>query len=127
MCGIGAAQGGVPRILRQPCCRLRIWQRGAESCCGAGSSNVLAGPEVLATFVPDLVTAGHVARVESGQSGWCAPEILRAHGEILLKCDSASAPEAEAMFHRSLELARQHNALGWELRAAISLASLWKD
>jgi predicted ATPase len=35
--------------------------------------------------------------------------------------------KAEAYFERALEVARQQQAKSWELRAATSLARLWRD
>jgi len=35
--------------------------------------------------------------------------------------------EAEADFHRAITIARQQDAKLWELRAAASLARLWRD
>ncbi len=35
--------------------------------------------------------------------------------------------EAEAYFHKALEVARQQQAKSWELRAATSLARLWQQ
>jgi predicted ATPase len=55
-------------------------------------------------------------------------EIYRLQGEITLAHGgSASAGEAEELFHRSIEVARKQKALSWELRTAVSLARLWRD
>jgi predicted ATPase len=35
--------------------------------------------------------------------------------------------KAEAYFKRALEVARQQRAKSWELRAAVSMARLWRD
>lgn len=35
--------------------------------------------------------------------------------------------EAEYSFQKAIEIARAHNARGWELRAATTLARLWLD
>jgi predicted ATPase len=35
--------------------------------------------------------------------------------------------KAEAYFERSLEVARKQQAKSWELRAAMSMARLWRD
>ena len=40
--------------------------------------------------------------------------------------DGNAAPEAEALFHQSLEIARRQEAKTFELRAATSLARLWQ-
>ena len=36
-------------------------------------------------------------------------------------------PKAEAYFERALAVARQQQAKSWELRAAMSMARLWRD
>jgi predicted ATPase len=51
-------------------------------------------------------------------------------GERMLKeagLATATAAPAEAQFQRALDTARQHDALAWELRTAMSLARLWRD
>ncbi len=40
--------------------------------------------------------------------------------------DGNAAPEAEALFSQSLEIARRQEAKTFELRAATSLARLWQ-
>ncbi|WP_210164435.1 winged helix-turn-helix domain-containing protein [Bradyrhizobium sp. Ai1a-2] len=57
---------------------------------------------------------------------WCGPEILRIEGEGILKEASSDVATAEARFRTSLDLARKQGALSWELRAATSLARLWR-
>ena len=48
-------------------------------------------------------------------------------GEIALKSPEPDAGKAEAHFERALSVARQQQAKSWELRAAMSLARLWRD
>ena len=36
-------------------------------------------------------------------------------------------PKAEAYFYRALNIARAQQAKSWELRAAMSMARLWRD
>jgi predicted ATPase len=56
------------------------------------------------------------------------PELLRVKGELLLsEGGSSAAAAAEHRFRQALQLARQQNSLSWELRAATSLARLWRD
>jgi predicted ATPase/DNA-binding winged helix-turn-helix (wHTH) protein len=50
------------------------------------------------------------------------PEILRIKGAILVSQAQPDQALAEACYLRSIELAREQSALGWELRTAISLA-----
>ncbi|PWU20443.1 MAG: hypothetical protein C5B48_12535 [Candidatus Rokuibacteriota bacterium] len=77
---------------------------------------------------------------------YCAAELARLKGEILLRQSRAASPrrrperkakgkprprlptvagEAEACFHQALDTARRQKAKSWELRAAMSLAELW--
>jgi predicted ATPase len=46
-------------------------------------------------------------------------------GEIA--ATEADAAKAEAYFERALAVARQQQAKSWELRAAMSMARLWRD
>jgi predicted ATPase len=48
-------------------------------------------------------------------------------GEIALLSLEPDAAKAEAYFKRALAVARQQQAKSWELRAAMSLARLWRD
>jgi predicted ATPase len=68
---------------------------------------------------------GHRAR-RGGHAGWCA-EILRANAAVMLKQGALDAAAAETRFRRSLDIAHQQGSLSWELRAATSLARLWRD
>jgi len=48
-------------------------------------------------------------------------------GEIELMSPERDAGKAQAWFERSIEVARAQQARSWELRAAMSLARLWRD
>ena len=54
-------------------------------------------------------------------------EVHRMAGEIALKSPQPDAAKAEAYFERALAVARQQQAKSWELRAAMSMARLWRD
>jgi predicted ATPase len=58
--------------------------------------------------------------------GYWASEIARLKGEVLLQRDADAAAEAEACFHKALEIARSQEARSLELRAAMSLVRLWR-
>src|SRR5262249_51684626 len=59
---------------------------------------------------------------------WYLPELLRIKGEMLLREGASDAPgAAESQFLKSLEWARRKEVLSWELRAATSLARLWRS
>ena len=54
-------------------------------------------------------------------------EVNRIAGEIALKSPGQNAARAEAYFERALAVARQQQAKSWQLRAAMSMARLWRD
>ena len=65
--------------------------------------------------------------VETTKERWFEPEVHRFGGEIALMLPEGDAAKAEAHFERALEVARTQQAKSWELRAAMSLARLWRD
>jgi predicted ATPase len=67
------------------------------------------------------------AVMETTKQTWFAADINRTAGEIALLSPDRDAVKAQAFFHRALEIARAQQARSWELRAAMSLARLWRD
>jgi predicted ATPase len=65
--------------------------------------------------------------VEITEERWLEAEVYRAAGEIALMSPQPDAAKAEAYFERALAVARQQQAKSWELRAAMSMARLWRD
>ena len=65
--------------------------------------------------------------VETTKERWYEAEINRIKGEIALKLPQLGPSEAEVYFERALAVARQQRAKSWELRAAMSIARLWRD
>ena len=65
--------------------------------------------------------------VETTKESWCEADIHRIAGEIALMSPEPDAAKAEAYFERALAVARAQQAKSWELRAAMSLARLWRD
>ncbi|HWX27186.1 MAG TPA: hypothetical protein VNZ53_07080, partial [Steroidobacteraceae bacterium] len=63
---------------------------------------------------------------ETTKEKWCEADIHRAAGAIALMSSDASAATAEAHFNRALLFARQYGARTFELRAATSIARLWR-
>ena len=57
----------------------------------------------------------------------CEADIHRMAGEIALISPERDAAKAEAYFERALAVARHQQAKSWELRAAMSMARLWRD
>jgi class 3 adenylate cyclase/tetratricopeptide (TPR) repeat protein len=66
-------------------------------------------------------------KVESSKEKWCEAEVHRIAGEIALKSPQPDAAKAETYFERALTVARAQHAKSWELRAAMSMARLWRD
>jgi predicted ATPase len=64
--------------------------------------------------------------METTKERWWEAEVHRTAGEIALKSPKDAA-KAEAYFERALAVARQQRAKSWELRAAMSMARLWRD
>ena len=65
--------------------------------------------------------------VETTKARWWEAEVYRMAGEIALLSSEPDAAKAEGYFERALSVARQQQAKSWELRAAMSLARLWRD
>jgi predicted ATPase len=66
-------------------------------------------------------------RMDTTKEKWWEAETIRTSGEITLKSPEPDVAKAEAYFQRALAVARQQQAKSWELRAAMSLARLWRD
>jgi predicted ATPase len=64
---------------------------------------------------------------ETTKETWCEADIRRTAGEIALMSPEPDAARAEAYFERALAVARMQQAKSWELRAAMSMARLWRD
>jgi predicted ATPase len=65
--------------------------------------------------------------METTKERWCEAEVHRVAGEIALLSPQPDAAKAEAYFERALVVARKQQAKSWELRAAMSMARLWRD
>jgi predicted ATPase len=65
--------------------------------------------------------------MEKTKEKWWEAELNHTAGEIALKSPEPDAAKAEAYFERALSVACQQQAKSWELRAAMSLARLWRD
>jgi predicted ATPase len=65
--------------------------------------------------------------VETTKERWYEADVHRTAGEIALMSPAPDETKAEAFFERALSVARAQQAKSWELRAATSLARLWRD
>ena len=64
--------------------------------------------------------------VETTKERWCEAEVNRVAGETVLLSRKPYRKNAEAYFERALAVARAQQAKSWELRAAMSMARLWR-
>jgi predicted ATPase len=65
--------------------------------------------------------------MQTTKETWFEAEVYRIAGEIALKLREPDMAKAEAYFERALAVARAQQARSWELRAAMSIARLWRD
>jgi len=65
--------------------------------------------------------------IEATRERWCEAEASRVAGEVALLSINPDEAKAEAAFARALTVARQQQSKSWELRAAMSMARLWRD
>jgi predicted ATPase len=72
--------------------------------------------------IDEVITA-----VQATKETLCEAEVYRVAGEIALLSPERDVAKAEAYFERALAGARHQQAKSWELRAATSLARLWRD
>jgi predicted ATPase len=68
-----------------------------------------------------------IAAIETTNERWVEVEVHRTGGEIALLSPDPDAAKAEAYFEHALMVARKQQAKSWELRAAMSMARLWRD
>jgi predicted ATPase len=68
-----------------------------------------------------------MAAVETTNERWFEAEVHRIAGEIALKSPVPDTAKGQAYFERALVIARQQQAKSWELRAATSMARLWRE
>jgi len=88
----------------------------AQTCERAGQTD-----EALELVATALETADRMGE------RWFEAELRRVQGEWLLVHRREERQRAEACFHRAIAVAREQNARTLELRAATSLARLWRD
>ena len=114
----------------------------AEICRGLAEYSAM-GAEMWAPYFQGLLAEGQgwAGRAAAGldlaseavdQAGrmeihWIEADLHRLRGELLLALPEPERSEAEACFLRALAVARAQGARLWELRAATSLARLWRD
>ena len=68
-----------------------------------------------------------ISLIDSTKQKWCEAEVYRIAGEVALLSPSPDKAKAHAYFEHALAVARTQQAKSWELRAATSMARLWRD
>jgi predicted ATPase len=68
-----------------------------------------------------------IAAVETNKENLWEADVDRIAGDITLMAPEPDERKAEAYFERALKVARAQQAKSWELRAAMSMARLWRD
>jgi predicted ATPase len=82
----------------------------------------------LGQFVDAWRCVGEATRaVEATKERMFEPEVYRIAGEVALKSPEPDVAKAQAYFERALAVARQQQAKSWEVRAAMSMARLWRN
>ena len=65
--------------------------------------------------------------VQTTKERWCEAEVNRMTGEVALLSSEPEKAKAAEYFDRALEVAHKQQAKSWELRAAMSMARLWRS
>jgi predicted ATPase len=68
-----------------------------------------------------------MSAMDSTKETWWQSETMRLAGEIALLAGKRDPAGSEAYFLRALDVARAQHAKSFELRAAMSMARLWRD
>jgi pentatricopeptide repeat protein len=68
-----------------------------------------------------------ITTTDTTEEMWSEAEVHRIAGEIALVAPERGAAKAQEFFQHALTVARQQQAKSWELRAAMSMARLWRD
>jgi predicted ATPase len=101
------------------------------------------GAEAFSTYYLGLLTETHLeggqtkdalsvvaeafALVNRNEERWWEAELHRLKGLLLLEQLAPDERQAEICFQQALDVARGQQAKSWELRAAMSMAQLWRD
>ena len=88
----------------------------------AEAYGIIGQPEAGLTALTEALTL-----VDTTGERWCEPELYRLKGALLLQQNLDNQVDAEACFHKALDIARTQQAKSFELRTATSLARLWQS
>jgi predicted ATPase/energy-coupling factor transporter ATP-binding protein EcfA2 len=120
----GQAEEGLPRL-----------RAGLDA--GRATGSKVRGPQWLALLAEAYLEAGRIeegisavrealAEVEETAARYYEPELDRLEGELVLASNEPDESGAEASFRKAIAIARAQQAKAFELRAALSLARLWR-
>jgi predicted ATPase len=129
-------QGWIFALTRKGLNAVQMIEPGIAA--GRSAGTKLLGPWFLSHLAWAHATLGHhddtrkcigeaMTMMASTRECWCEAEIHRVAGEVLLMSPERDAVKAEACIERALAVARAQQAKSWELRAATSMARLWRD
>jgi predicted ATPase len=133
--GIGRAYHAAARVMTGDPDALPEIMDGLTLAAETGSQ--AGAPGALAVLAEAQRAAGQLAEAQgtvatalavAAQTGqlFFDADLHRLDGDLLL-ATGGSADEAAARYHRALAIAREQGARSFELRAAMSLARLWRD
>ena len=74
------------------------------------------------SYIEDALTAA-----DRSKERWWQAETNRIAGEIVLRSPESDEEKAQVYFEKALSIAREQQTKSWELRAAMSMARLWRD
>ena len=111
--GISSIRDGIEAYYQTGACTWTPLFHAMEA-----EAEALCGHSEVALGILDHALQTSRARHEN----WLSAELVRRYGELFRNRDPSNA---EALFREALETARFQRAKLWELRAAVSLSSLW--
>jgi class 3 adenylate cyclase/tetratricopeptide (TPR) repeat protein len=125
---IAVLEGNAAMAIQRLTAGITAWQSTGATLWSPLYSALLARAEAdLGRFDDTWRCIGEAMTIiEKTDERWCEAEVQRIAGEIALK--SSQPPEnSETFFKRALAITRKQQARSWELRAAMSMARLWRD
>ena len=130
-------RGHVPALTGDASGAIHMLTTGINAIRSAGGATV-SFPINLSWLAVAQSRAGHfdeawgcideaITLTERTNERWFEAEVHRIAGEIALKSPGRDEVKAKTHYDHGLVVARQQEARSWELRAAMSLARLWRD
>jgi class 3 adenylate cyclase/predicted ATPase len=129
-------QGRLLNMINKPGDAVHLLASGIEAFNSTGATVIT--PTYISYLAEAHAKVGHfdeawrimaksMSLMKTTKETWTEAEVHRLAGEIALMSPRPDTARAEAYFERALEIARAQQARSWELRAATSLARLWRD